>query len=324
MSDAASRSFLVLEKLQRHAPVTAERLSEELGVTTRTVRRDIARLRDLGYPIDAQLGIDGGYSMAPGAVLPPIVLGLDEAVVCTLALTRWAGAGADEGSSAGRALAAIAGAFPERARRVHAAVTAKTRQLPIDGLGQDGPADPSVTLVGQLARACAAGRRIEFRYRRADGEARSRRADPHELVETTRHRYVVVFDLDANGWRTLRLDRISELVITDVPSRPHELPSTDMGEWATLQLAAGWQRVTATVRVHAPAEEVRRWISPAWGTVEPESQQTVILRAGADSYDAIARWVLLIGADVTVIEPEELRQAFVRIADRARTAATAR
>jgi predicted DNA-binding transcriptional regulator YafY len=322
MSDSASRSFLVLEKLQRSAPVTAERLSEELGVTTRTVRRDIARLRDLGYPIAAQLGVDGGYSMVPGAALPPIVLGVDEAVVCTLALAQWAGEG--ETSSAGRALAAIAGAFPERLRRIQVAVVARMRRLPIDGPGQEGSADPDVTWVGELARACAGGRRIEFRYRRGDGEASWRRADPHELVETTRHRYVVVFDLDADGWRTLRLDRISELVVTDLPVRPHELPSADMGEWATQQLAAGWQKVTATVRVHAPAHEVRRWVSPAWGTVEAESEQTVILRAGADSYDAIARWVLLIGAGVTVIEPEALRQAFDRIADRARTAATAR
>jgi predicted DNA-binding transcriptional regulator YafY len=119
-------------------------------------------------------------------------------------------------------------------------------------------------------------------------------------------------------WRTFRVDRISEAQITHKPSYPRKAPAGDLHKYVTAQLAAGWQQVTGTVRVYAPRTQVDPWVKPAWGTVTEETADTCIVNAGADSYPAMARWLLLIGTHLTVLEPAELRTAF---ADLAATAA---
>lgn len=319
MWDTTSRTFEMLGMLQRNGFVSSSRLATDLGVTTRTVRRDVARLRDLGYPIDTRLGADGGYSLEPGAVLPPIFLSTEEALACALALRRW-----EEGSHgdlATSALSKVVTSLPSRVRWTVDAVAKVTVDAPVDGLDLvDAPA-VDVSLLGELARSCLLRRRVELRYAQTHSGSTLRRVEPHALVHTARRWYLVAFDLDADGWRTYRVDRVSEVAVTTEPTRSRALPWRTLEEWVTQQLSIGWQRVTATVRVHASVDAVSRWVAPAWGVVERESPEATIVRAGADTYASIARWLLLLQADVEVLEPEELRAAFRAVAQQAGRAA---
>ncbi|MFP7761844.1 helix-turn-helix transcriptional regulator [Marisediminicola sp. LYQ85] len=315
MWDTTSRTFEMLGMLQRNGFVASDRLASDLGVTTRTVRRDVARLRDLGYPIDTRFGVDGGYSIEPGSVLPPIFLSTDEALACALALRRWT-EDSDQ-TLAASSLGKILASLPPRVRWVIDAVAKVTVDVPIDGVEPLISPMVDVGLLGELARSCQLQRRVEFRHTQRNGESRMRRVDPHALVNTVRRWYLVAFDIDADDWRTYRVDRISEFAGTAMLIRAHVFPGPSIEEWITRQLSAGWQQVTATVRVHASVEAVSRWVAPAWGAIEEESPETSIVRAGADSYDAIARWLLLLQADVEVIEPDGLRDAFGRVAEQA-------
>ncbi|MCQ1985366.1 YafY family protein [Arthrobacter sp. zg-Y844] len=320
MWDTASRSFEVLRKLQRRGFVAGETLAFDFGVSTRTIRRDVARLRDLGYPIETRLGIDGGYSLEPGTVLPPIFLSMDEALACTLALRRWNEAA--EPHLAAGALQKVLASMPKRVQWIMTALDQAAVDLEIDGLREPEPAPVDVCVLGELARACVLHRRAEFLHAQHNGKEEMRTADSFALVNTVRRWYFVAFDLDRDEWRTYRVDRISTVTVTGAPVRERVFPGTGVEAWVTQQLRTGWQQVTATVRVHAPLEAVSRWVAPAWGTVEDDGAGSVIVRAGADSYDAIARWLLLVQADIDVIEPAELREAFGRVAARAARSAT--
>ena len=314
MSDTATRSLTLLATLQRHGLVSADTLAADLGVTTRTVRRDVARLRDLGYPVDTRLGVDGGYSLELGAVLPPVFLSAEEASACTLALRRW-----DEGAD-GPALAAlrkVVASMPRRLQQVTAALEQSTLTVPLDGLAQHDPAPVDVGVLGELARSCVLRQQVEIDHAGRDGRRTTRAVEPSVLVSTVRRWYLVAFDLAAQAWRTYRVDRVTGVTATGTPAVTRPAPGPSIEEWVTDQVRAGWQRVTATVRVHAPVEVVRRWVAPAWGSVEAEPAGTTIVRAGADSYDAIARWLLLVQADVDVVEPTGLREAFGRAAAQA-------
>lgn len=315
MWETTSRTFEVLGMLQRRGFISSDSLASTLGVTTRTVRRDVARLRDLGYPVESRVGVDGGYSLEPGAVLPPLFFSSDEALACALALRRWRD-GTDP-TLPGSALGKLVMSLSPRVRWMVDAVSKVTLSVPVDALQpvDDRPVD--VGLLGDLARACQLRRRLEFCYTKRDGQTVVRRADPRSLVNTVRRWYLVAFDNDAGEWRTYRVDHVSEVQVMDFPARSHEFPGRNVEEWVTGQLAAGWQQVTATVRVHAPREAVSRWVAPAWGVVEEESPGVTIVRAGADTYESIARWLLLVQSDIDVIEPDELRAAFRRVARQA-------
>ena len=320
MWDTASRSFEVLRQLQRRGFVSSERLAADLGVTTRTIRRDVARLRDLGYPIDTRLGLDGGYSLAPGSVLPPIFLSMDEALACTIALRRWDQA--TEQQLAAGTLQKIVASMPHRVQWIVAALDRTAVDLDIDGLKEPEPAVFDVGVLGELARACVLRGCMEFLYTQRNGTGERRRAEPFALVNTVRRWYLVAFDLDREDWRTYRVDRISAAKMTGTGARGRVFPGSSVRDWVTQQLRAGWQQVTATVRVHAPLAAVSRWVAPAWGTVEADGAGAVIVQAGADTYDALARWLLLLRADIDVIEPAQLREAFGRAAVQAARSAS--
>lgn len=315
MWDTTSRTFELLGMLQRSGFVASERLAADLGVTTRTVRRDVARLRDLGYPIDTRLGVDGGYSVEPGAVLPPIFLSTDEALACAVALRK--GEKGTDPTLAAIALRKVVGSLPPRTRWIVEAMTQVTVDAPVDGLEPTGSPAIDLNVLGELARACVLRRRVGFLHTQRAGGSKARRVDPHALVNTVHRWYLVGFDIDTSEWRTYRVDRITGVEVTHMLSGPPAFPSSDVEGWVTQQLRMGWQQVTATVRVHAPAVAARRWVAPAWGIVEHESADTAIVRAGADSYESIARWLLLVQADVDVLEPEQLRAAFKNVATQA-------
>jgi predicted DNA-binding transcriptional regulator YafY len=311
------RILRLLALLQRRRDWNAEQLAAELDVTPRTVRRDIARLRDLGYPIAAVHGVGGGYAMEPGATLPPLMFDTDEAVAVLIALRDLADhaeAGAVDGTLS--ALDKLARMMPPRLHSTVQALSAHTSSV---DLGQviGAAADPvDVDTLVLLARACREQRRVVCTHRARSRDATSRRIEPLHLIRTMGHWYLVAYCLDATDWRTFRVDRLTETVLTSEPShaRTRTPPAADLAEYVTTQVSTAYRRINGTVRVHAPASQVARWVQPAWGTVTEESPSTCLVNAGADSYAAMARWLLLVGVPLTVIDPPQLRAAFADLA----------
>ena len=323
MWDTSQRLLQLLALLQRQREWNASTLAGELDVTERTVRRDIARLRDLGYPVDTVHGAGGGYQLGAGAALPPLMFDAEEAVATLLALRDWAGGGEpDTGDAALSALDKLTRVMPPRLRPDLEALSGHSSSLDLGTvIGSAAPAAALATLV-LLARACREERQVTCAYRRYDGQAGARRVEPLHLVRTMGRWYLVAYCLDASDWRTFRVDRISEPAITRDPSRRREPPAADLHEYVTARISDGMRQVSAVVRVHAPRDQVAPWIRPAWGTVTAETPGTCIVAAGADSYEAMARWLLLPGARLTVIRPAGLRAAFAELAASvARTAA---
>lgn len=315
MWDTSGRLLRLLALLQRRRYWNAEQLAEELDVTPRTVRRDVGRLRELGYPVTTVLGAGGGYQLEAGATLPPLIFDTDEAVAVLVSLReKVANTATGIAEAALSAFDKLHRVMPPRLRPVVEAFLAHTSSLDL-GTVIGAPAEPvNITTLVLLARACRDRRQLLCRYRRYSGETGNRRLEPLHLVHTMGHWYLLAYSLDAADWRTFRVDRLSEAEITNKPSYPRKPPAGDLHEYVMSHLATGWRQVTGTVRVHAPRATVAPWIKPAWGTVTDETANTCIVNAGADTYQAMARWLLLIGAHLTILEPTELRTAFSELA----------
>lgn len=315
MWDTSGRLLRLLALLQRRCDWNADQLAEELEVTPRTVRRDIGRLRDLGYPVTAVLGTGGGYQLDAGASLPPLMFDTDEAVAVLISLRDMVANNATGTTEA--ALSAFDKLRRVMPHRLHPVVNAFLNHTSTLDLGTEFGAttEPvNITTLVLLARACRERRQLVCSYRRYTGEMGKRQLEPLHVVHTMSHWYLIAYSIEADGWRTFRVDRLSGAQMTNKPSYPRKPPAENLHEYVTAQLAEGWRQVTGTVRVHAPIDIVAPWIKPTWGTVTAETPETCIVNAGADSYGAMARWLLLIGARLTVLEPAELRAAFTDLA----------
>ncbi|POH69139.1 transcriptional regulator [Cryobacterium zongtaii] len=318
MWETSERLLRLLALLQHSRIWSADQLAEEIAVTERTVRRDVARLRQLGYPVTTIHGAGGGYELEPGAALPPLMFDEKEAVATVLALQDAAATESPAGASdALSALSKIHGAMPQRLRAAVAALTNHSSSLELGSLIGAPAAVLSIDTLLLLAKACRSGRQVTCVYQKHAGQSSPRRLEPLHLVHTMNRWYLVAFAADSGGWRTFRVDRITEPVVTPTPNYPREPPS-ELDSFVTQQIAAGVRQVTGTVRVHAPISEVAAWISPAWGTIVPETTTASLITAGADSYSAMARWLLLLDRPLEVLHPPELRSAFAAISATAR------
>jgi predicted DNA-binding transcriptional regulator YafY len=314
MRDASERLLRLLALLQRSRPWNADQLAAELQVSDRTIRRDVGRLRSLGYPVTSATGVEGGYELAAGAALPPLTLDPVEAVTVFVAL-RDAAATADpeQGAAARRALEKVVRVLPERAR---AAVGAMTHHSTAVDVGQairpaDDPA--STTALEALARACRTRRQVRCDYERGDGRRGPMVLEPRRLVRTMDRWYLLAYVVGPGSWRTLRVDRMADVVATGTPSAPRADPAEDLDALVVDGIRSRMQRVTGVVRVHAPASEIAHWISPAWGTVTAEDPGTCLVTGGADSHASMARWLLLLDRPLMVIGPPELAAAFAAV-----------
>ncbi|KFF59068.1 hypothetical protein JF66_13950 [Cryobacterium sp. MLB-32] len=315
MWDTSGRLLRLLALLQRAREWNAVQLAEELGVTPRTVRRDIGRLRQLGYPVTTVLGAGGGYHLEAGATLPPLMFDTAEAVAVMLSLRDTVATGvtgtADAALSAFEKLQRV---MPPRLQPVVEGFLDHTSSLDL-GTAIGAPTEPvNITTLVILTRACREERQILCRYRRHSGETRNRHLEPLHLVHTMGHWYLLAYSLESAEWRIFRIDRISDPAIVNKPNYPRMPPANDLDEYVTARVLTGWRQVTGTVRVHAALATVEPWIEEAWGTATEETATTCIVKAGADTYLAMARWMLLIGAHLTVLEPAGLRTAFAELA----------
>ena len=323
MWDTSGRLLRLLALLQRTRDWNAAELAVELDVTARTVRRDIARLRDLGYPVASVHGIGGGYQLEAGATLPPLMFDAEEAVATLLALQE-ASATGNLGAAPGllSALDKLNRVMPLRLRSTIEALAQNSSRIDLGSQIGSDPVPVDVNTLVLLARACRDRRQIAVTYQGRSGMSRRRHLEPLHLVRTMNRWHLVAFSLDANDWRIFRVDRLADATITTAASHPRKPPAEDLDVYVAGRVGAAIRQVTATVRVHAPRADVAHWISAAWGTITEETAETSIVQAGADSYNAIARWLLLIDRPLTVVDPPELRVAFAAIANEAKRIAS--
>ncbi|MGC4955766.1 helix-turn-helix transcriptional regulator [Actinomadura citrea] len=303
------RVLRLLGLLQRRPSWTAADLAAELGVTDRSVRRDVERLRALGYPVHATAGVGGGYRLGAGTRLPPLLLDDEEAIATAVSL-RMASGGtvAGAGDAALRALAKLDQVMPPRLRAEVRAVHGATDTLVGPGVQIDAE------LLVTLARACRDAVRVRFRYPGRDGGDRERTVEPVRMVATGRRWYLMAWDADRDGWRTFRLDRMSEAVATTWRFRPREHP--DPVAYVQRAVTEAPYRHLARIRVHAGPEEVRALVPPQVGRVEDDHDGWCVLVVGGADLDALAVHVARLGFEMEVLEPAALREAAARLARR--------
>jgi predicted DNA-binding transcriptional regulator YafY len=309
MAETTERVLRLLMLLQMREVWTGPELAERLSVTTRSVRRDVERLRSLGYPVNATQGLGGGYRLGAGRALPPLLLDDEEAVAVAVSLRLAAGgtvAGASE--AALRTLAKLDQVMPPRLRGEVRAIQEATEILPGAAVEVDGE------LLQRLARACRDAVRVRFRYVAAGAAPTSRTVEPERLVATGRRWYLLAWDVDRDDWRVFRLDRMDELTPTTWRFRPRNHPDPAGHVQRAVSTAA--YTVQARVRVHAPAERVRAAVPAAAGTVTPLTPDSCLLETGADRADVLAVHLGWIGADFEVLEPPALVDAVAELADR--------
>lgn len=320
MLDTSARLLKLLSLLQTRKTWTGSELADRLQVSGRTVRNDIDRLRELGYPVDATRGGQGGYQLGAGADLPPLLLDDEEAVAIVLALSvaQSSGVAGTEEASA-RALGKIQRVLPTRLRRRIDALRAFAVRVPHQG---DGPEVNSETLA-LLANACRDHEVMRISYRKHDGERTRRMVEPHRLVAWGARWYLIAWDLDRADWRTWRADRIERLDPSGRLFHERELPDPDITGYVARNVArASWQYV-ARIEIDAPAEEIRARIDTSVGEVTPISTNRCLLEAGADSLWTIAVWCAALDRDFRVDGPPELIEYVELLADRYHRAAIA-
>ncbi|HEX3539234.1 MAG TPA: YafY family protein [Acidimicrobiales bacterium] len=301
MQSSSARLLELLSLLQTRPHWNAAELAERLGITERTVRRDVTRLRELGYPVVADAGRAGGYQLGRGGVLPPLLLTDDESVAVAIGLRVAASggvAGYDEAAVA--ALAKLEQMLPAPLRERVLALNAAT-VLPRTA----GPVvDPDVLLT--IAQACRRSERIRFGYRDGAGNVSERRAEPYDLVNADRRWYLVARDLDRQDWRTFRLDRMSGPALTGHRFVRSEEP--DAAAMVAHGVAVAPYRWQAEVVARATVAEVAAAISPTVGTVE-EVGGEVVIHIGANEVDWLAGYLAGLPFDFEVRSPREARAA---------------
>jgi predicted DNA-binding transcriptional regulator YafY len=311
MADSTARMLRLLSLLQTHRYWPGGELAERLDVSIRTLRRDVDRLRELGYPVHAQRGLAGGYQLAAGAALPPLVLDDEEAVALAIALMQAAGssvAGIAEASV--RALAKVSQVLPRRLQRRVDALRGMTEPA--------GPA-PTVTVspavLAVVAQACRDDDRLEFGYLAADGTPTDRRVEPYRLVSLGRRWYLVAYDLDRHEWRTFRLDRLSRPRPTGIRFAPRRLPAPDAASFVRAGLREAPTLYSIHAEIAAPAESVRARIG-RWAEVNPLSDSECAVQIRADSMDWAVLALGMADADFRVTGPPEFATYLADLAGR--------
>ena len=313
MLETSARLLRLLSLLQAHREWSGADLADRLGVTPRTVRRDVDRLRELGYPVNASPGTGGGYQLGAGAELPPLLLDDDEAVAVAVGLRTAAGQGIEGiGESSVRALAKLEQVLPNRLRRRVGALNAFT--VPMLRGRQLSAVDPAV--LTELANACRDSERLRFEYRDHAGSSTRRTVEPYRLVCTERRWYLVAWDVDREDWRTFRADRITPRPPHGPRFTPRTPPAESLAEYVSRGVSTGAYATNAVVRLLVPLEEAAARISPSAGTLEAAGEDSCILRTGAASLDVMVIHVMLMGFEFEIIEPAELGDAIRTARDR--------
>jgi predicted DNA-binding transcriptional regulator YafY len=319
MLETSARLLRLLSLLQSRRDWTGTELAGRLGVGLRTVRRDVDRLRDLGYPVDATPGVAGGYRLGIGAALPPLLLDDEEAVAAAISLhTAATGSVTGLEESSLRALTKLQQMLPSRLRHRVSAFRATTVALTGPGTPPD-QVDPE--LLTAIGAACRDQRRLRLGYPGRDGIA-MRDIEPHRLVHTSRRWYLLAWDANRGDWRTFRVDRFQGPPgPPGARFAPRRLPSDDVAAYVSQSISSAPYRYQARVMIHAPLADVARRSSPTAGRLEAVGEHACILHTGSNSLDELALYVAVKGFDFHVLDPPELVPVLRALSDRLRRAA---
>ena len=321
MTATSGRLLKLLSLLQTRRDWSGDELARRLEVSGRTIRRDIERLRELGYPVDALTGPAGGYRLHAGTAMPPLLLDDDEAVAIAVGLRTAARAsvtGIEETSV--RALVKLEQVLPSHLRRRVNALQTATVTLATSG----GPTvDPEALTA--IAGACRDRERLRFAYRGRDGAETRRIVEPHTLVNLGRRWYLVAWDCDRDDWRTFRVDRLARLAPAGARFERRSLPDDDdAAAFVAASLSGASSRYQARVTLFAPVEQVAQHALFTGSTVEAIDERTCELRTSDDSLDWLAVRVGMAGVDFEVHEPPELVERVRELAARFERATAAR
>lgn len=299
MTDPTTRALRLLGLFQTRALWTSEELAGRLGVTRRSIRRDVDRLRELGYPVRASSGSGGGYQLGAGGALPPLLLAEDEAVAIAVCLRLAAGgtvAGVSE--SAVRTLAKLDQVMPARAREQVSAIHGSTVTV---GAAR-AVVDPEVLMA--TSRACRDRVHATIRYVDRQGRETERRLEPTSLVAVASRWYLLAYDLDKDDWRSFRLDRVQVVTVGTLPNQPREVP--DPASYITRSVSRSPYRHVVTARVRMSLAELRERVSPLTGEVSDLGEGWCELVMGGESLDYLAAELVLLGTTTQVLDPPEL------------------
>lgn len=310
MPDPTARLLALLTLLQTGPERPGSEIAERLGVSARTVRHDIERLRDLGYPVDATRGSTGGYRLGAGGKLPPLLLDDEEAVAVTIGLRAAAGiAGVDEAGA--RALAKLEQVLPSHLRPTVDALRTSVDRAP-ENNDTDAP-DPEVDAAALQAIAAAIRGEEWLRFDHDDVPVL---VEPYRLLTWHRRWYLVGRDPHSGEWSTFRVDRMALRMPTRRRFEPQPLPGGDYTAFAMRTIAVSGWNVHARLRIEAPASAVLDRIHAAVGVVEPVDDDHCILVTGADSLDTVAAYIGMLMMDFTVESPPELLPRLRTISER--------
>jgi predicted DNA-binding transcriptional regulator YafY len=309
----------LLSLLQARRDWPGSELAHRLEVSGRTIRRDVERLRGLGYPVESLTGPAGGYRLRAGTAMPPLLLDDEEAIAIAVGLRTAARAsvtGIEE--TAVRALVKLEQVLPAHLRRRVRALQSATMTLPPGG----PTVDPQTLTV--IAAACRDLECVRFAYRGRDGIASRREVEPHSLVNLGRRWYLAAWDRGRQDWRTFRVDRLSSPASTGVRFTARELPAEDAAAYVSQSLSAAPNRYEARITLHAPADVVGKKVPPYAGTAEPIDAERCEYRTGDDDIGWLALRIAMLGVDFEVHEPPELAEHLLLLARRLERAAAPR
>ncbi|SNR61676.1 Predicted DNA-binding transcriptional regulator YafY, contains an HTH and WYL domains [Haloechinothrix alba] len=318
MQTTAARLLQLLSLLQTRQEWSGADLAAELGITPRTVRRDMNRLRDLGYPVTGRSGEHGGYRLGPGARMPPLLLDEEEAVAVAVALASAPGvAGSGDRDSSVRALGKLEQLLPGRLRSRVSAVATTTSAVTSHGATVD------TATIALIAGACHRSEALRFHYRDGAGVDTSRHVEPYRLVLAGRRWYLLAWDVDRQDWRTFRVDRVAEPRATGRRFSAVEAPDAEAYVHESISIRPYRYRVR--VRLYGPAPTLAEHVPAEAAVLTAIDTETCELVAGADSLDVAAMHIAVLGVDFDIHEPAELRARVSALAERlARAGAGAR
>ncbi|MFF0532521.1 helix-turn-helix transcriptional regulator [Nocardia amikacinitolerans] len=310
MLETSARLLRLLSLLQTPRDWTGAELAERLEVDVRTVRRDIDKLRALGYPVQASAGV-AGYRLGAGAKLPPLLLDDDEAVAVAIGLRTAAGgsvAGIEDSSL--RALTKLEQVLPSRLRHRVRLLHSVTVTVPAAG----ATVDPDVLTA--VAAAIRDQHRLRFDYRYHEGSTALRTVEPHRLAHTGRRWYLIGWDVDRGDWRTYRVDRMHPRIPTGPKFTPREAPDMNLSGYLTRGVTTSPYRYAARITLLVPAEVAADRIAPTVGVIEPLDAESCLLRTGSNSLDELAIYVALFDFPFRAHEPPELVERVRVLAER--------
>lgn len=311
MKSTSARLLQLLSLLQTRKDWPGADLAERLEVSPRTVRRDVDRLRELGYPIQATMGTGGGYQLGAGAALPPLLLDDDEAVAVAVGL-RTAAQGGVSGieETSVRALAKLLQVLPSRLRRRVDALGTFT--VPMPG---EGPTVDSETLT-LVAAACRDSERLRFDYESHDGTTSRRIVEPHRLVSQGRRWYLVAWDTDRDDWRTFRVDRLRILTPTGPRVPPRDPPEQGVAAYLADRMNLHMWPIKARVRLKVSAETALEGPAAHYGPIEAVDERSCVLLCAGEDLVAMACYLAMLDLEMEVEEPAELREEMTRLGER--------